>query len=195
MMRDEGACGSASGDALEDGGLHLEAAGGIEVLTHGGHDLGALDEGVFHLRIDDKVYIALAVAHFRVGECIVHHAVHFLHDREHAEALAEHREFLDVDAELAGLGDEGVSLDADYIAYVEELLPHGVVHGLVFAGADFVPLDVDLDAAALVLKFAERRRAHYAAAHDAACEAHVREVTLLGIEVLAYVFGGIVYRI
>ena len=152
MMGDEGAGSGTSGDALEDGGFHLEAAGGVEVLAHGGDYLGALHEGILHLRVDYKVHIALAVTHFRIGESIVHHAVHFLHYRKHAEALAQEGELLHVDAELTCLGDEGVALDSHHVADIEQALPDGIVHSLVLAGADFVALDVDLYAAGLVLQ-------------------------------------------
>ena len=195
MMGDEGAGGGSTGDALEDRCLNLEAAGLIEVLAHGGDDLRTLDEGVLHLRIDNEVDIALTVAHFGIGESVVHHSVDFLHDGKHAQRLAEQGKFLGMDAELAGLGDEGVALDSHHVTDVEEFLPHGVVHGLVLARADFVALDVNLDAAGLVLEFSERRCAHYATAHDTPRDAHVREVALLGIIILSYVFGGLVYRI
>ena len=182
VVRDERACGGAARDALEDRGLHLEAAGLVEVLAHGGDNLGPLDEGLLHLRVHDQVHIPLAVAHFRIGECVEHLAVEFLHDRQNAQRLAQKRKLLSVHAELAGLGEEREALDTDYITYVEEFLPHGVVHSLIFIGADLVALDIDLDASAFVLQFAERSRAHNAAAHQTAGDAHFLEVSFLRIE-------------
>ena len=60
-----------------------------------------------------------------------------------------------MDAQLAGLGDEGIALDSNHISYIEQFLPHCIIHGLVLTGADFVALYVNLDAAALVLQFGE----------------------------------------
>ena len=86
-----------------------------------------------------------------------------------------------MDGELARLGDEGETLDPHEVADVQEFLEDGVVQGLVLAGADFVPLDVDLDAARRVLQLHEGGRAHDAAGHDASGDADVGEIALLGL--------------
>ena len=85
-------------------------------------------------------------------------------------------------AKLACLGDEGVTLDPHDVPDVEEFLPNGVVHGLVLAGADLVPLDIDLDPSGGVLDLSERGGSHDPPGHYAACYADIREIALFGIE-------------
>ena len=194
-MGNEGAGRSASGNILEDRGLYLEAAGGVEVLAHGGDDLRPLYEGVLHLGIHDQIDIALAVTHLGIGKSVVHHAVNLLYDGEHPQALAQHGELLHMDAELAGLGDESKALDTHHVADVHQLLPHGVVHVFVFTGTDLVALDIDLDAAGLVLQFPERCCTHDAAAHQAPRKAHVGKVALLWIEARRHLGGSGIYGI
>ena len=181
VMGYEGACGSSSGDALEYGGLHFQAARGVEILTHGGYNLRPLDEHILYLRVHYEVHVALAVAQFGIGESVVNLALGFFDYRKHAQRLAQESELLGVNAQLAGLGYECKPFDADDVANVQELLPHGVVHGLVFTGADLVAFDVDLNASALVLQFAERRCAHDAAAHKPSRYAHFVEIAFFGV--------------
>ena len=85
----------------------------------------------------------------------MHHSVGLLHYGEHTERLAQQREFLCVNAELAGLGEESEALDSDNVAYVQQLFPNRVVHGLVFIRADLVALHINLDAPCRVLNFSE----------------------------------------
>ena len=82
MMCDERSCGSTARDRLENRSLHLETACVVEILTHGSDNLGPLDEGVLHLRVNDKVYIALSVSELRIGESVVNFSVGLLYDRE-----------------------------------------------------------------------------------------------------------------
>ena len=105
-----------------------------------------------------------------------------LDDGEDAEGFGQDSEFLRVDGQLARLGDEGEALDTHDVADVQQFLEYGVVQGFVLAGADLVPLDIDLDASRVVLQFHEGSRAHDAAGHDAAGDADVGEVALLGLE-------------
>ena len=77
---------------------------------------------------------------------------------------------------LARVGDEGEALDADKVAYVEQLLEDGVVEGGVTLGADVVAADIYLYPARVVLQLEERGAAHDAAAHDAAGDAYVGKV-------------------
>ena len=137
--------GGTSRDGLKDRGLDLKAAGRVEIFPHCGDDLRPLDEHVLYLWVHDEIHVPLAVAQLGIGESVIDYSVHLLHDRKNPQRLAQDSQFLGVDAELAGLGDEGESLDADDVTDVKELLPDSVVHCLVLARADFVPLDVDLD--------------------------------------------------
>ena len=63
------------------------------------------------------------------------------------------------DAEISELykqaDAEGKALDSYNISDVEKFLPYGIVHCLVFARADLVPVHVNLNTSGLVLKFAE----------------------------------------
>ena len=182
VVGDERTGRGAARDRLEDRGLHLEVAVFVEVVAHRADDLRAFLEDFADVRIDDQVDVAHAVAEFGVGEAVVDGAVGVgLHDREDAERFAEHRERGGVDGEGAGLRDEGVTLDADDVADVEESLEDGVVEGLVFAGADLVALDVDLDAAAVILQFDEGGGAHNAPAHHAAGNDDILEVLFFRI--------------
>ncbi len=175
VVGDEGACGGTAGDALQHGGIHLEVALLVEVGTHLVDNHGALDEGVAHLGVDDEVDVALAVALLGVAEGVVDHAVLLLDDGQGAEALAEDGEGLGVDGDLAHLGDKDIAGDADDVANVKQALEDGVVERLVVAGAYLVALDVELNAAGVVLELDEAGGAHDAAAHDAAGEADTLE--------------------
>ena len=132
------------------------------------------------------VHVPHAVAELGVGECVVDLALLLLDYREHPQGLGEDGQALGVYGELAGLGDEGVALDAHEVADVEELLEDGVVHGLVLAGADLVALDIDLNPAFGVLQLDERGGAHDAAAHHPAGYGYLREGALLRIVFLLY---------
>ena len=69
-----------------------------------------------------------------------------------------------------------------YVSDVKEPLPHRVIHGFVFAGANLIPLYVNLNPSGRVLKFAERGGAHDAAAHYPACNAKIAVWPLRGVE-------------
>ena len=118
-----------------------------------------------------------------------------LDDRKDLQRLAEHGEFLGMDRQLAGLGDEGETLDTDDVTDVQQFLEYGVVHRLVFARADLVTLDIDLDASALVLELHERSRTHDAARHDASGDADILEVPFLRLVAVEDLRGGRVDRI
>ena len=118
----------------------------------------------------------------RIGEAVIDIAICVrLDDRKDPQGLAEHGEFLGVDTQLAGLGNEGESLDTDYVADVEELLPDGIVHRLVLSRAYLIPLDVDLDPARGILELSERSRTHDPAGHQPSGYAHFLEIALLRI--------------
>ncbi len=180
-MRDERTGSGSSRNGLENRSLDLEAACLVEIFTHRGDDLRPLDEDFLDLRVHDEVDIAHPVAKFRIREGVMNLSVRLLHDRKNAERLAQEGEFLGVDGELARLGDEGETLDSDYVADVEEFLEDGVVHCFVLARADIVTLNVYLDPAFGVLKFEERRRAHNAPGHHPSRYANVLKITFLRI--------------
>ena len=195
MRGDERTGGGTSRDALEYRGLDLETAGGVEVLAHRGYDLRPLDEGLLYLRVHNEVHIPLAVAEFRVREGVENLSVLLFDYRKHAQGLAQQGELLYVDGKLAGLGDEGETLDAHDVAYVEEFLEDCVVHSLVLARADLVAVDVNLYASALVLNFSKGCRSHYPAAHQTACQAEVGQFAFFRIEFFLHFLCGGVYRI
>ena len=155
MMGDERSCGSSSRNALQDRSLHLEASRLVEILPHRGDDLRPLDKDILYLRIHDKVHVSLPVAQLRVCECIKYLTVSGFYNRKHFEGLAQEGEFLCVDAQLSGLGDECKTLDSYDVTDVEQTLPNSVVHSLVLSRADFVSLDINLNPSGLVLQFAE----------------------------------------
>ena len=180
MVGHERPCRGAAGNALQDRSLHLQAAGFVEILPHRGDNLGALHEDLAHLRVHDEVHVPLPVAQLGIREGVEHLSVGFLDDRQYAQGLAQQGQLLGVHAQLAGLGDERKALDAYDVADVQKLFPDGVVHRLVFQGADFIALDINLDASALVLQLAERGGAHNAPAHQTASDADFLEVVFLG---------------
>ncbi len=196
MVRDEGTGRCAAGNGLQDRRFHFQASGRVEVAAHRGDDLRPLDEGFLHLRVHDEVHIALAVAELWIGKAVMDGAVGVgLDDGKDAEGLGKDREFLRVDGQLAGLGDEGETLDTHDVTDVQQLLEHGVVQGLVLAGADFIPLDIDLDAARVVLQLHKGGCTHDTAGHDAAGDAHVGEIPLFGVETRRDLRGGRIDRI
>ena len=194
MVGDERTGRCAAGDGLEDRGFHFQIAVLVEIIAHRPDDLRAFLEDLLHLRVDDQVDVAHAVAELGIGEGVINCAFLLLDDRQYAERLAEHSQLRGVDRQGAGLGDEGETLDADDVADIEEFLEDGVVQGLVFAGTDFVAFDIDLDAAAVVLQFDEGRRTHDAPAHHTAGDPDIFEVAFLRIKTLLDVPGRCIDR-
>ncbi len=60
-----------------------------------------------------------------------------------------------MDGDFARLGAEHVALNANEVADVEQLFEHHVVEVLVFAGAQLIAVDVNLNAAAGILQLHE----------------------------------------
>lgn len=60
-----------------------------------------------------------------------------------------------MDCDFAHLCAEYESFDSDEVAYVEEFFEYYVVEVFVFAGAEVVAGDVDLDSSLAVLEFEE----------------------------------------
>ena len=167
-MRDERTGVGSSRYGLEYGGLHLHVAEGVEILSHGLHDAGPLDEHILDLGIDHKVHVSHTVTLLRIRECVIDLTLLLLHYRQHPERLGEHRKALGVNGELTGLGDEGIALYADEVTYIQQLLEDGIVHRLVLARTDLVALDIDLNPALGVLQLDKRGGSHDTAAHHPA---------------------------
>ena len=140
---------------IEDGRLAFDVAQVVEVLADAAVDERALLEGLAHFRIDDQVDVALAVAGVHVLE-----AAPLVGQR--ADGLAQQDVVLHVQGDLAALRAEDRALAADDVADVQ------LLEAVIFVGAEIVHLDVDLDAAVLVLQVAEGGLAHAALAHEAA---------------------------
>ena len=184
VVGDERTGRSAAGNRLQDRSLDLDVAFRVEELAHRGHDLGAAHERVLHLRVDDQVEIPLAVAHLRVGEGVERLAVLLLDDGQRADRLRQHGEPAAVYRQLAGVGEEREALDAHEVADVQQFLEDRVVERRIAFGTDVVAADVDLYAARVVLQLEERGAAHDAARHDAAGDAHLLKVLLVGVVVV-----------
>ncbi len=95
-----------------------------------------------------------------IVEAVVGYAVFVFHDRQYAQRLGQHGQFLGMNRYLAHLGAEHKTLDTDEVADVEQLfkdyIVHLLLHGLGFLALghrslDIVATDIDLDAAFRVL--------------------------------------------
>ena len=155
VMGHEGTRGSAALHRIQDGRFAFDIAQVVEVPADGAVNEGSLLKGLPDFRIDDEVHVALAVAGIHVLE-----AAPLVGQR--TDGLGQQHVALDVQGDLAALGAEHFALAADDIADVQLLKP------VVFFLAQIVHLDVDLDAAVLVLQVAEGGLAHAALAHEAA---------------------------
>ena len=174
VVSDEGACACTTGNALQDGGLHLGVTGLVQALAQGTDHLGTLQESLLHALVHDEVHVALAETEFGVGESIEHVALRVgLHHGQGAQALCQYGQFHTVDAYLARLGAEHITLHTDEVAKVQQLLEHGVVHGGILGiGAEGIACYIHLYATLAVHQFHETGLAHNAAAHHTAGHAH-----------------------
>ena len=123
--------------------------------------------------------MALTVAQLGVVELVVGNAVLVLHDRQRLERLAEEGEFLSVYANLACLGTEHKTLDADEVTDVKEFLEYRVVEFFVVTRAEVVAGDVHLDTYFGVQQLYERRLTYNAAAHHSSCYADLAFLVVL----------------
>ena len=71
-------CSRAPWDGLQHRRVHFQPAGAVKGLPDGLHDLGSGFERCFHVRVDDEVNVAHAVAEFGIGKGVVHVSV-FIH--------------------------------------------------------------------------------------------------------------------
>ena len=176
---DERPCRGTTGDSLQRRGFNLGVAGIIEHLAHGLHDLGALQEGLFHAGVDHQVDIALAVTQFGILKGVVGHAVLHLDHGQRLERLAQQFERLGMDADFARLGAEHKSLHTDEVTHVEQLLEHRVIQVLILVRTQVIAAHIDLHTASGILQFKEGRLAHDAAVHHAASNAHLAGLGLV----------------
>ena len=155
MVGDEGAGVGAAGNGAQHGGLHLHEAQRVQIAAQIGHELAADLEVPLAFGIHDQIHIALAIAHFLVGQ-----AVELL--RQGTQGLAQQNDFMGADGHFAPLGTEHLADNAHDIADIVllETVIVILIH-LVLAG-------VDLDTAGLVLHVAEGHLTHAALAHQAA---------------------------
>lgn len=87
MVGDEWACCRSSGYGLEDWGVDFDVSVCVEVFAHGVEHFCSFEEYVFDAFVDYEVDVALAVALFGVGECVVGFAVFDFDDRQGSEAF------------------------------------------------------------------------------------------------------------
>ena len=113
-VRDEGPRGGAAGDVEQRRRFALVETLRVDEAAHRRDDLAALHEHVAHVRVDDQVDVALAVALLDVDQ-----AVPLVGQRR--EAFAQHLERLHVQREVAHLGAEDESPRTEEVAAVERL--------------------------------------------------------------------------
>ena len=104
------------------------------------------------MAIDHKVYIALTEAELGVGEAIEGLPILLLDYGEGTKGLREEGQRVSMYGDLTHLGAEDFTLDADEVTDIHELLHHTVVESLVFAWAELITGDVDLDTSGRVLE-------------------------------------------
>ena len=178
VVGDEGPGGGAARDGVEHRGLHLHIATAVHKVPDMLDELGANDEVALHLRIDDQIHIALAVAQLGVGQ-----AVEFL--RQGQQGLREQRHSHNTDGHLSPLGAKNYAVDSYDIADI--ILLKAVILRLIH----LVLPGVELDAAGLVLQVAEGHLAHPPLGHEAAGDGHLPP--LQGVEVALDVGGVVIH--
>ena len=114
MVRDERASRRAAGDGLHHRGFDFDVAAAVEKAPQLAHDLRAPHKDAPRILVDDQIKIALAIAPLAVGK-----TVPFFRQRQ--QGLGKQGELLDPDRQLARLGAEDVTGDADRIAQVQQL--------------------------------------------------------------------------
>ena len=194
VVGNERSCGCTSRDWLKDRGLNLKAASLVKETAHGRDDFGPLHECLPNLRVNDKVYISLAVSQLRIRECIKHLTILLLDDREHAQRFAQHCKLFCVDRFLACLGNKSKTFDTYNISNIKQFLENCIVKGLVLTRANLVPLHINLYPSALIHKLNECCSTHNSAAHDTAGNHNICEVALLRVVSLPDVLSCCIYR-
>ena len=141
----------------QDGGIHFQEALAVQIAAQFPQNSAALDEGILHVRVDDQVHIALAVAGFPVGK-----TVELFGQRQ--QALGEQGQLIDAHRDLAHFGAEHFAFAADDVADIQ-LFESSI--GFI---AQQIPLDEDLDVTFLVPQMGKAGLAHDALGHHTACQ-------------------------
>jgi len=170
----EGLGRGAAGHRLHHRGFHLHVAAVVEKFADQPDDLHPLLEHLARLGIDDQIEIALAVTGLDIGQ-----AVELL--RQRPQRLGDHLQGGGLQRQLAGLGLEQPSLDADNVAHIP------FFKEIVDLLAQQVAAGIDLEAFAGVLEVKEGRLAELAHRHHPAGHpvAVARVVVTFGCEVFA----------
>ena len=145
----------------EHRGLDFHEASLIQISPNRGDNLGALHEGLAHLRVHDEVNVALTVALVGVGE-----TVELLRERLHA--LCEQGQLLRVNRNLTCLGLKDLAANADDVADIILLKLR------IRLFADRIARHINLNVAAQISNRAEGRLAHDALTHHATCDRDFR---------------------
>ena len=150
-------------------------------------------EYLAHLRVHNQLHITLTVTLFGVGKGIECLPVLFLDHRQGPQGLAQHRERLHMNADLAHLGHENETAHTHNVPYISQLLENRVVQRFVFARANLVTLYVQLDSPCGILQLGKRGRAHHPAAHDTPGNAYVLEQGIVLRKLSGNLLGGHVH--
>ena len=127
-MSDERTGRCSAGNVLQDRGVHLSITCIVDDAAHGADDGGTLEERLLDAGIHHQVDVALTVAQLWIIEGIVNLAVGIrLHHRQRLQTLAQHSQLQHVDADLAGLRTEHISLHSYEVAQVKELLKYNII--------------------------------------------------------------------
>ena len=153
VVGDKGTGGSAAGDGVQHGGLHLNVAHAVQIVAQVLDELGADDKIPLDLGIHHQVNVALTETGFLVGQ-----TVEFIGQGQ--QGLAQQGDDLGADGNFLGLRLEDLALHADDVANVI------LLEAVVFFLAQLVDLHEDLDAAGAILQIAEHDLALTALAHQ-----------------------------
>ena len=174
VMSDERTSACATRNLLEYRSLDLGEASLVKDLAHGAHDLGTLQEHILHAIVDDEVKITLTIAELWIIETVVSHTILVLHDRKRTDRFREDCEFRAMNADLASLCAEYITLHAHKVANVEKLLEHCIVHHrILWIWTEGIARHIDLHTTLRILQLHESSLTHDTAAHDTSGNAHL----------------------
>ena len=176
----KGPGGSADLQRYQDGGIYLQEALLIQVAADLGQDAAALIEGIPHLRVHNKVHIALAVPGIGIPQ-----PMEFLRQRQ--QGLGKQLDMGGMNRDLALLGTEHGALHAQDITDIPLLKV-----GIVFL-AHIIPAHIYLQPSGGIQQIHKAGLTHHAAAHHAAGNAYrfalqrlkvIPDLLVLGIPVI-----------
>ena len=82
MVGDEWSCTCSTWDALQNRSVNFNIATLIEKFAHGIEYLRTFNKDIFYTFVNNKIYVALAITHFRVGKSIKHNPVFNFYNRQ-----------------------------------------------------------------------------------------------------------------